>query len=366
MPLYCERHTAAVYDRGGRNRLGVIDNLAAVSWERVRDDMSIGEVTSAYPSAECLNILGQVRANRHELVIFRGSERVWEGPISLITRTADSVNIQARDIGYYLYRTVAHARYDNGGALSTPVVDRAVTMITAELARKEALDPPINVVPFISTVRAPDTSWERRTYRDTLPYGITVFDDLDSMAANGGLDYTIVGRRIILNDTRVAIGQTAIVTNDDFIGDLSVKSYGLDFATRAFTTGDGGMYGSAGGIDPYYGEWEIIEDMFDKDTEDVPTQLSLDNAAGYNLIGKQPLPTVISVPENSRLNPDGVLSMKDLIPGVIVPVKADMVGVSISEMQKLNSVKVTESADEGEVITIALGAAPRGLDPPGP
>lgn len=365
MAIKCERHTAAIYDRGGKNRLGQIEPIVKISYGRKRDDMSQATVAVSKPSVECLNLVDRVAANRHELVIFRGGERVWEGPISLITKGADYVEFQARDVGYYVYRTVAHAAYDsyNGGA-GTPVVDRAYNMLVAELARKEALDPPINVVDHITKIRADDIDWERQTLRSTDAYSMTVFDDIDSLAQTGGLDYTVIGRRIILNDTRVPVGQTPPVTAADFIGEVILSEYGMDSATRAYTVGDAGMYGVAGGIDAYFGEWEIIEQMFDEDSMVAPSQAALDRAAYYNLIGRPvPPPILLRVPENSRLNPNGVLSMKDLVPGVRIPLSAKFSNTRIVQMQKLNTVNVTETAEDGEIISVSMVTAPLGLSP---
>jgi hypothetical protein len=368
VPLSCELHRAAIFDRGGTRVLGYLENIVSVDWERVRDDFSTAQVTIAEPTKDCVKLLQQIAVNRHELVIWRGQERVWEGPVSLISRHADVFRIEARDIIYYLYRTVMHEEHDNAAYWDngvfvnhvTPVVDRAVEIITTELNRaKETLDPPVNIVPYITPVRFHDVDLERKANRRTMPYSATVYDELESLAQTGGLDYTAVGRRIIINDVRVPIGQTPVVTEADFIGEVVVSSYGLDGATRAFTTGDNNMVGMAGGIDPFYGEWEIHEQMFDEDSTEAPTQNSLDNAAEYNLFGKVVPPTVVRLPENTLLNPNGVLNMQDLVPGVHMPLRASLFSIDLIQMQKLTTVKVTETGTEGEQITITLGPAPK-------
>jgi len=359
MPLRCELHTASIYDRGGTRFVGALGRPSRIQWERTKDSTSFATVDIAEPSETCLPVLQKVEPNRHELVIFRGQERVWEGPITLISREGDSFSIDARDVSHYVYRTIAHNGYDNGNV--GPVVDRAVDMITAELNRtKEQLDPPINVVPHLRTVRHDDVELERRTTRVTGPFQLSVFDDLSEMSRTGGLDWTVVGRSIVLNDTRVPVGVTPLVTENDFIGPVIVASYGMDSATRAVTTGDAGMYGIAGGVDDFYGEWEILDSMFDEDTLEAPTQNSLDNAARYNLYGKLPVPTVVRIPQNSRLNPNGVLSMKHLVPGVRVPLSATLTLKELTQLQKLNSMSVTETAD-GEEINVSMVTAPAGI-----
>ena len=366
-----EPYTAAIFDRGGKNRLGVITPLARVVWERVRDTISTAEIITAQPTMKCLNLLKEVQANRHELVIFRGSKRVWEGPITLITREGDTVSIAARDVFHYAYRTAMHNTYSNAlpwdgvdfTTRVTPVVDRAVRVLTQEFARAKenvaVCNPVYNVVPHIRTVRHSNIALESRTRRVTEPYMLTVYDDIDSMAQNSGLDYTVVGRSIIFNETRVPLGRTQPVTERDFIGSPIVSSYGMDSFTRVFTTGDAGMYGEAGGIDPYYGELEYVEQMFDEDSQEAPTQNSLNSAAVYNMYGKLPVPTVVRLPDGTRLNHNGTLRMEDLVPGINIPLRASLTAIELVQMQKLNTVKFEFTPDEGEIITISMTTAPR-------
>ena len=113
MPLSCKNHRAAVFDRGGTRVLGVFENITSVTWERVRNDFSTAQVTIAEPTKGCVDLLQQIAVNRHELVIWRGQDRVWEGPITLISRHADTFQIEARDVIHYLYRTVMHNAHDN-------------------------------------------------------------------------------------------------------------------------------------------------------------------------------------------------------------------------------------------------------------
>lgn len=360
MPFQCESHTVQLVDRGGKNTIGEFPFLTDIDWARIRDDYTESTIHIEKPTIDCLELLNMAHPNRHELVIWRGDDRVWEGPITRIKQRGTNFEIAARDIVHYLYRTAMWNDYDSSAGEA--VVDRTERIITGELSRVKEnaaiMDPVVNVLPFLTSVRYSDPALERRTTRKTLAFSGTVYDDIDSLAADWGLDYTAIGRRLILHDTRVPIGYTPTVTEDDFIGDVSVTAYGMESFTRAITVGDQGMYGLAGGIHPYYGEWEYVAQMFDEDSEEAPSQNSLDNAAAYNMTDRIPVPVVINVPESSRLNPRGVLRIQDLIPGVHVPVRAEFQGKKITQMQKLDSVKVSESENEGEVIQVSIGPAP--------
>lgn len=383
MPFQCEKHTAVITDRGGQNVLGYVEPLNAVHYGRVRDEISEGWVRIVQPTKECYSLFNEVSANRHELVIYRGAERVWEGPIIRIERHSGHINVVARDVMHYAYRTVCHNEYDNsqywvdlpGDGLgdadsdnnvndqwvdnSVPCVDRAYTILTTELNRKkETLSPPINVVAHMVKRRYKDTAKERRSYRKTLAYTQTVYDDIESMATHGGLDYTVVGRNIILFDNRLPIGMTEPITERDIIGELVVTSYGMESFTRVFTVGDDGMYGEAGGVHEFYGEWEDCEQMFDEDSEVPPSQEALTNAAAYALQGALPVPTRVRLPENTTLNPDGVLSLKDMVPGVYIPVHATLPSMDLTQVLKLDSVTVEET-EGGEVISISAVQPPQ-------
>ena len=108
----------------------------------------------------------------------------------------------------------------------------------------------------------------------------------------------------------------------------------------------------------YYGEIEILATAYDEDVdESLPTQQELNDQAQRNYIGRNPAPVTIRVPENSTVNPGGLLTMSDLVPGVWIPVRATAAGFgSVEQMQKLNSVKVSETP-RGETIQISLTPA---------
>lgn len=389
MPLYCEKHTVAIYDRGGTRLVGNLESLTRVHWERVRDAVSVAAVTVSQPSQGCFQLLNEISCNRHELVIFRGKDRVWEGPITHIERKADVFTVSARDVMHYAYRTAMHNEYDSAAYWSPDAkdpdrvwvdnteltVDRVVNILQTELNRKkETLSPPVNVVPYITPIRAATLSEERSTNRRTAAFSMTVYDEMESLAQYGGLDYTVVGRRIVIKDNRVPLAMTAPVTEKDFLSEIIVTSYGMESYTRNFASGDQGLYGvypplgGTGDLTPeeiaaadYYGEWENVEQMMDADSTEPPSQNDLDYAARIGMSSALPVPTRVRIPENSQLNPNGTLSIQDLVPGVIIPVRATLTSIVLVQNQKLDSVAVDETGESGESITVSLGPPPNTL-----
>jgi hypothetical protein len=236
-------------------------------------------------------------------------------------------------------------------------------IMTAELARKEALDPPIHVLPHVQYIYSTDPSvQDAKTAARTLPYQYNVFQHIDQYAARGGLDYTVIGRRIIFFDVHQKIGQTAMVTAGDFIGDPVISQYGMELGTRVIMTDGKGNWGAHGGTDPFYGEWELLHQAYDEataaaDGDEPPTKAELeDQAMRAHAQGKVP-PMVVRIPDNTRLNPDGVLTIDDLVPGTWIPLSASLPGRTLTQMQKLDKMSVEETAGEGEVIKVTLSPA---------
>lgn len=356
MPINCVTdHHVVLMDRGGRTPINDLWKPQKVSWNRVRDDISDASVTITGESCRRnADVLDAIRTGRYELAIWRGTDRVWEGPCTLLQYGRNSATITARDVMHYAARTAMHAKYDNTFPNTTTVVARAARILRTELARKEALSPPINVVPYITEYHFAN---EARTAALTREYANYVWNHVDDLAANSGMDYTVLGRKIMLWDTSNPIGYTSRVTQADFLGDIEVTEYGLDLATRSIVTNGQGVYGvypSVSNVDPYYGEWEFLSNPYDEtDTGAQPTSNEMASQARRNLSGRNPAPVVLNVPDGSRLNPRGTLSISDLVPGVYIPVEANLTARTLVQTQKLDQVHVSEDSD-GEQITVSM------------
>lgn len=358
MPLGCARHTAAIYDRGGFTRIGPLDTLVDVTWRRKRDDMSIADISLQGPSWECQALLAKAEPNRHELVVFRDGQRVWEGPISHIEYTPDQVNIQARDVSYYLYRLIRRAATD-ASAITPHItfVEYMIDVMTNELARREIEDPPVNVTPFLRGYLSANTA---TTWRTKPAYSNTVFEEIDDIARYGGMDYTVVGRSIIVFDTHTVFFTTPAVSEADFLGPVIVTAYGLQMASFSAVTDGEGTFGTSGGPDPYYGLWEILATTTSEEGDaptDAPDPVVLASQAASNLVGLNPVPFIVRLPDGTQLNPVGALSIDDLVPGARIPLRATLTARTFSMMQKLDSMECRETAGSAEAITVVLSTA---------
>lgn len=355
MPLDCvQNHRVYIYDRGGVTRIGELKNLNRVKWGRVRDDISEAEVdiSGAYCAGNAVT-LDMLEPGRHEFVVFRGDERAWEGPITRALYTRTGISFFAKDVLHYAYRTAMQGAYSSAYPNVEFATSRAKRILIAELGRAwETLTPPINVLPYLVEHH---TSTDAQTSRVTVPMQSTVFEHIDDIAAKGGMDYTTVGRAIHLWDTDKPLGYAPRVTDGDFLGDIYVTAYGMELGTRAIATDGQGHWGEAGGIDPYYGAWERLATAYDEETDDgpPPTEAVLRSQAQRNLSGRNPTPIQVRIPDGSSLNPKGVLGVEHLVPGTYIPMTSSLTARKISQMQKLNKVDFTESA-EGEQITVTM------------
>lgn len=344
-------HRAFIYDRGGRNKIAEIKNLAQVRWGRRRDEFSEASIFITGSScSEQASILSNIEPKRHELVIFRGSERVWEGPIWRVAWGAESVEVYAHDVVAYTHGTPLTQPYSNAFPNTTAVSTRLETILETELPVWEALDPPANVLPYLVVHHFPN---EAETTSVTKAFEMTVGEHMDALAHRSGIDYTTVGRAIHIWDTSRSLGRIRTLTEADFFGEIIITAYGADHTEIAYVVGEDGTYGMAGSPSSYYGPWTKIFTVYNEEGTDAPTQAELDSQAQRNIAGRTPVPVEVRVPDNSSIRLTHDLGINDLVCGVQVPLRATLGTRKLTQLQKLDLVTVTETAD-GETIQVTL------------
>lgn len=355
------RNRAYIYDRGSQasGLVGEVQFPIQVEWGRERDDTSEARVVAA--ANRCSELVSRQHVGRYEMVVERDGVRQWEGPITYLNTQGGRTEIKAKDISWYLNRTALTRKWDNSGkGKAVFVVDRIRSIIEYECQRKQQLG--YRITDGMIVVESPDGA---RTARVTLPYEKYVFEELDDLAWRNGIDYTVVRRNLILNDTHDPLGEFRSMTQQDFDGDVGITTYGVELATRSIVTdgeGRAGIYeGKTGnGEHPYYGEVVLLHTEYNegKDEDDVTPISELLSQAQRNYAGRDTPVTSLRVPENSRLSTSAAEElMPSLIPGMNTRVLYDHPNQgTISEMMRLNSMKVAETAD-GEDVTVALSSA---------
>lgn len=362
--LGCGTHRAFIYRRGGKDRVGEIKNLSHVDWSRVRDDISTAQVVVSGWDVDCGNLLALLQTWAYELVLIRdngySTDRVWEGPITLLTYETDKVTIEAKDMMGYAYRRIIKQRMsDAGTGNGTTVVDRARRVLQNTFAPD---DP--NVLAYLQVLAREDDAMQ---YRTTPAYSRTAFEEVDDMAANAGLDYTCVGRSILLWGTKHRIGTLPEFGDDDLGASPIVSEYGMSMANRYVVSDGNGVWGEAtrltDGGDAIYGLVEMLSSTWATDTpeesgtytqEGLQTVIdSFESFAERSISDRYPPPVVVRVPDNTTLNPDTVISIQHLVPGVVIPLRSTGTLREVVASQKLDVVKVVEEAGS-ETVSITL------------
>jgi hypothetical protein len=367
--LGCGTHRAFIYKKGGKIRVGEITGLTKVEWSRVRDDISVAKVVVQDWSIDCGNLLSILQPWAYELVIYRDNgynvDRVWEGPLMLPRYEVDKVTLSAKDVMVWPYRRIIRqAMNDSGEENNDTVVNRASRVLQNTLAPD---DP--NILAYLQKITRTDDSVEGR---NTPAFSRTAFEEIDDMASNAGLDYTVVGRSILLWGTRNQIGLLPELSDDDLGASPIVSVYGMSTANFYSVTDGQGTHGDASklnseGNDPNYGIIEILSstvaDDAPADTETY-SQEALQNMAerfqGYSeraISSRYPPPTVVRIPDNTTLNPDTVLSIQQLVPGVAIPLRSTGTLKPVVQKQKLDKVSVVEEGGK-ETISIILSPFP--------
>lgn len=371
---YCSVHTVMIYDRGGMSRIGEITRLSRVEWSRDRDGVSEALIRIEGTSCSAQrDMFKNISTKRHELVIFRGEDRVWEGPIFRISDEGFRITIAAKDVCAYLFGTALTREWDNSSSNATTMTARMGAIIEYELQHDrvgrslggspvvipawESLDPPVNILPHLQIHHFPN---EARTAAKTMPFELTVGEHLASAARTSGIDYCAVGRAIHLWDTSRSIGQTRVLTEKDFYGNVITTDYGSDHTQGSYVVGQGGMYGEAIEAEhmDYYGPWMKIFNAYNEEATEAPTQAELNSQAARNVSGRSPVPMEVRVPDNSTIRLSETLTIHDLVPGVRVPLRATLNARTADQDQKLDHVRVVEEAN-GETISVTLTPASR-------
>jgi hypothetical protein len=367
--LGCGTYRAFIYDRGGQVQRGEITPLRSIQWDRRRDDISQAILHTNGFDEDCGELLKTVHCWMHELVIFRDGERVWEGPIVRITESIDGVEIDARDPMVYVYRRIMRIGY-NDSYHPTLNPDLESVVFRAQRIIQDALgyDDP-NVLQYLTPVTFPDDAREGRVVPG---WTKSAWEEIDDLAANAGLDYTCVGRRIVLWDVHRPIGELPEMRNGDFSDPLKVTEYGMSTANVYAVSSNTGYYGVAEAFDTDVGPYGHIEQIASAYGESDTTQITnpttvaqkqalintLTNQAERNLKNRYPTPVVVRVPDRTTIQPHVAVGINQLVPGVWIPLRSVGVLREVTQTQKLDNLTVTYTAADQEKIMVTLSPVP--------
>lgn len=385
------RHEVMVHDRGGAKRVAVLKDITKVKYGRTLSGQYVAQIdiTGKKVCENQLAELKKIKVRRHEIVIFRGSERTFEGPVMRVKWLSDGVQIMVKDVTEYLKGTSLSKDWpgpDGGGpALMT---DRLEEIIEWELTvpyqmrigtggaaqvvtvnRWETIATPANVLPHLEV--RPSATLE--TTSSTVAFEMNVLDHLNDRARSA-LNYATVGRKIIIWDSAQLLGKTRKLTDADFYGNLEVYEDGSDYSNIQHLSaqredkeeepvipaptqpGVTPGVGHDGGEDPYFGVWEYVASSSSEEGSEEPTQDELNSQAQRIDRTRSQLPLLMKVPGSAGIRLSSDLTLAHLVPGTVMPVSATFNLREVTQDQLLTAMTVTED-ESGETIAVTLAPA---------
>lgn len=344
-------YKVTVTDRCARNTLLELDDFTRLTWGRVLDDVSQATVTVP---ADCCGKLSEARAWGNELHISRNDDEVWCGPLIVQPNCRSGITLVAQDMLAWLGRRVVRTRhcYDPDCGRS----GRNGPTIANDLIQEALLPDDPCLLKWLQLIQGGEA--QERDYKANSAYVIDALKDL----AKGGLDFTAVGRRIVIMPEGHELGRTALLSCDSFAGDVCVTEDGAATATRVVVTGTQGdtttiVAGAVGGIDPYYG---LIEVLHTDST--IKTAAAARAQARGILAGANPTPLLVQPPQGSSLSPDAAVCMSELVPGVVSPVVMDCLCRNVGQSMRLLKLDVSVDASGETVSPLYVPTGQPGVD----
>lgn len=345
-------YTVSVVDAGGSPRIMELPHPLSITVTWVRDDT--GTLSAEFP-VETINSFDQIRTVRHEIVLHRNGARIWEGPITLLGFSRETLQVEASDVSWFLRK-----RALEGGIDARKVPERV-----PGLMKKMILDhfPPGGDMRKIGQfLTVYETLEDPRTAAQHIAYSKTLFDVLDQYAWTGGIDYVVQGRRIIIYDTHLRIAVLPKFSDSDFKQALTVTEYGNQLRTRSINSNNSDSFGIAT-ADPtwvnYYGKIDRVGNTTEEGGDDTETSDEiLEERAERTLHDGAPSPIEINIPDNVGLVKTAPVEFHDLVPGAWMPIESTSTPRKIQQWQRIDKVTVNVSAGGGESISLILSQAP--------
>jgi hypothetical protein len=339
--LGCGVNTASIWDRLERRKLVDLDDVTCLEYSRELDDLSDATVTVGR-EGECCAVLDQVRSWRHALLIHRDGQLAWSGPILRPEYATTETVISAVDRGAWLDRRLVRTTREECGGLTD--ITRAV--IEEALTHPDGAADETGLEVEYRACTHTDTCREFEACRSTSAA------ELRNLA-RGPLNFTVLGRKMLVWCGSDAIGRTAMLQDKDFMGELTVIEDGYQLATAVCVQGDG-VQAYCGGTDPYYGLVEVtIKD------DSITTAAAAMQLACQEVAARSQPPLVLSVPDGIRLDPRAPVSFDELVPGVTIPVWSSATCRTVQQDMALTRVRVRQGcSDEGGEEEVSVTVAP--------
>lgn len=340
--LGCGETEIFVTQRCGSPTIGRLTGVSEAVYTRLLDETGQAVITvsiagNGAADEACCDILGRITSWAMEISIVRDGQIVFAGPIVGVLHKRSQVIIAARDVTAWLDKRLIHNDLDFTEGTNMTAIAEAII--------RDALEPDDPCVLDYLDV-SPSVLTAARTYGAESQYAGEAIRELTGT----GVDYTTVGRRIILGGPLIW-GPFATLRDEDILADVEVEERGLEAATSWLIEGSG-VVGRAGGVDSFYG---LLESRFAED--EILTEDDANVSAASRLDASNPPPLFVTVPGDSKLSPQAPVCFEQLIPGVLIGVSLQDLCRPVQVTQRLVAVGVTVN---GEDESVAISLAPIG------
>lgn len=348
-----------------------LSGITSLSWERVLDDFSEARVRFRPRQGDdcCGKLKPRFDAQRnvlapglwpwaHELAIYRDGELVWMGPIFSIDETVmpdettDFIQITARDFLGWLDRRTIHAdifmndRFYDLSEIAERIIRDAFAPDDPGVLQH------LQIRPSGRNGRHTVRRWEARSG-----------DELREVA-RGGLDFTSVGRAIIVGSpTRNPAIPTITLRAKDFQSGIEIRVVGAEAATAGIAVGGPPENADPaippdnippkkayfGGLDPFFG---LIENW--TNSEGVKDEEFLLWIAKQKVAEGLPPPYTLSIPADSSLSPTAPVSIHHLVPSTYFTVLISGTCRALSQYMRLSHLRVRWEPNQAESVGVTF------------
>lgn len=341
-------YMVSIRSRGGANLVTEVP-AEKIEWDRRLDEISEATVTVALPDPRnpCSLVTGildtcelaaGLRTWAMEVHIARDGSTVWEGPIVRLVYGRSVLIITARDVLAWAGRRTIHSLIDFRSPAGPADLSRIAEALIIDAYTPD--DP--RVLRYLTVIEA--GVFGERFYGDKPRYAL---DELRELARTG-VDFTVIGRRIVISG-ELGLTRLSALGQDDFLGEIRIIEDGNGAATEGWVVGKG-VVGNCGGTDDYFGLLEVIATQ-----DSILDEPSADAQACAIVATGNPPPTYVEMPSSAQLACDARVCIEELVPGVIIPLVLadDVLCRALVTDLRLRTVSVSVDA-RGESVGVEL------------
>lgn len=327
------------------------DYVVSANWSRELDEVSEAEVKCNFSGTTdftCCECLAETEPWCSELHIWRDGVEVWVGPIIQLEYTYDTVTIKANDSLGWL-------------AVRIPPGNIDYTDIPPGIGPADLADIAENVLIVAFAEDSPEFTCEidnlfkvdtgEVTQRFFEGFNETALDILSDIA-EAGLNFTTLGRTIVLTGDDAPLTPLILLNDEHIMGDIKITKDGTSQGNRYYIhfDDDDGIPAIAEAADFYC--YTAIERI--RDGDGLTDQATAEDLAEIYVNASGIAPRTVDIGSGSRLSPDTPWTINQMVCGARVDVAVTRLCLNLTQSFILTGVQVSYDAGGGEEVGITL------------